>query len=1796
MEQIARLGLELDTTKFAAQPATRTLNDIRTSAKAAGESLDTMGNLADRAFRLFRGAVGASGIALGARQLVDYAEQWKVLEGRLKLVTNGSEELSRAQQRLFATAQNTRSAFQPTVELYTRIARSTTQLGATAAQVAQVVETTNKAIRVSGASSTEASAGLLQLGQALASGALRGDELNSVLEQLPRLAQAIADGIGVTVGQLRTLGAQGKLTSADVFKALLSQQQTVDAEFAQIPKTVSEAFTQVNNNVLRTVGTLNQMTGATTAVADALSAVAGNTGLVAGGLVALAARGLAPVLANTVQWTRGQIEATQAAKAEAEALALENAQIVEGLRLRRDALVAERTLAREKLANALAQRTRLSNVNFNGPYGIKALGERVATQETINAIYNPSDIANAKDVLKQSGEAVAAIDRELVPAMKTAEKTAAAAAGAVGVFGAGLKGLKAGAAGLIDFLGGSYVVAFTAAAGLLTYLASRENEATKYANEHVDAIDRKRAALDRENGVLRENADLTARLSPATRDATAGALAESSRRAQLARARDEASAVLGDVGLSFRQQFEVEFKTFFSGPSGLADRLKELEYQFRSGQVTAAQYVFALNNIGATNPKLAALTDDLIKQGLAAAAATDRVRELEGGVDKLSKTIQRLGTFGWAATAEPVTLPTYKSVDEFNAARLAQQRGAARIAAAAPQGPEAVELARRMNSVYAEAESAYKKLQEETTDAQLKQTSFTKALSEGMTTAHYYAAGLLDSAKATTNATVAADKLAEATQRAMARQRAMANLAREQGRDIYEARQRSVNARQDYDYTTSGASSRAIATEAEQYRAAQGILEHYKDEYGTLTAARRAAAAPEIEASNRRLAEKAQLEALADGYSKYFALVRSGADASRDAARTMSELPFIGPDGKNQVQRIRDAAQALDQVRNTMGPLATTTPQGQSAYNAVLAGLESRTRANGARSAAEAVERIGREANEEGLLSIARQKGIRAMEQYQVTLAGLNAVRGLEAGTTPEERTRVQQIAEQAERERQQRKYQEDAAERLPRILQNAATTARETLTGVLTNFIDGVPTAFERLAATVRRTLLQLAVDVTALKIGDRIFGKEGPRDFKTLVDKLLGENGALTAYRRPIGVAGAGLVGFGAGYAVGGMTSDRGTGAIGGALSGAASGAMIGSVIPGVGPAIGAVAGAVTGLVGGLIGSSKKAREEAKALDDARRQYARSFDAYQRAAAGLTGGVADAIRQNSTSATELARQAAGKYKGLKFDPRDDLSPDQLRQLAQQFTTTQSFLTGALRSFGQDLLKLADTAQRAQDRLQQEFRTNLASQLATAQGDPFASERVSLEEDQRKRLNDANAAGRDLNETLKLLADATSLYNLQLKDLANRQAAYAREQATTSAGYDTQIAAAAARQRGDVVGAAGLEAEQERRQQLDSYQALYNAGKLTAEQLTGLALVLSGKVDTALVEARRQLDGYWRELMARQAEALANPRLAEDLRRQAENEQKLAQAREYGAAALAAELQIEGLVADQIRRQRQQEDTSRQQDLQVRALAAIGQKDRAEALGLFARQQQEIFDAQQQGYGEAYLATLRYVQALEAQAQATERATQRAKENADTQNSFGVETLRLTGRSREADALAFTYQQQTFLDDLAKKLGDGTYTQATVDQGRLLAQLRAADFAEQQRNVVSAQTQVYGNSLGSLTSVEASRISDGFLSQTAVLREQSDYLKQIATNTVPLRDVGGGGAPVAAGSATKVVELRVVVDLRNVQGLSPDAAQAVGRGLAAGLTDQVNREMADVASDERRFAGAVVVVGNGPR
>jgi tape measure domain-containing protein len=246
----------------------------RRSAEDAKKSLTEIDKTAERAVAQLKKAAGALGIAFGLRGIQQAVDTYTLLDGRLKQVAGSSQAAAQAQTALFQIAQNARQTYAGTVDLYTRMARSSDQLGLSQTQLLSVTEAVSNATRLSNATQMAAAQAQNQLGQAFASGVLRGEELNSIMEQLPEVAKAIADGLGVPIGKLREMGQAGELSGRQVALALDSQREKLALLAGEIPTTIGGALTQLNNAFGMVVAGSNEAKSATAGIAGVLGEAA----------------------------------------------------------------------------------------------------------------------------------------------------------------------------------------------------------------------------------------------------------------------------------------------------------------------------------------------------------------------------------------------------------------------------------------------------------------------------------------------------------------------------------------------------------------------------------------------------------------------------------------------------------------------------------------------------------------------------------------------------------------------------------------------------------------------------------------------------------------------------------------------------------------------------------------------------------------------------------------------------------------------------------------------------------------------------------------------------------------------------------------------------------------------------------------------------------------------------------------------------------------------------------------------------------------------------------------------------------------------------------------------------------------------------------------------------------------------------------------------------------------------------------------------------------------------------------
>lgn len=249
----AQVTLSLDAQQYFAG-----LSRAGAEAKVAAGRISASFDAAATAARSLAGVFAAG---FSARAFVQAADSVTVLNNQLKLATGSQQEAVVAQAALFDIAQRSRVSFTELGGTYAQIARASGELGLSQTQLLTVTEAIGNAMTISGGDAGGMNAALMQLSQGLASGTLRGEELNSVMEQTPRLARALADGLGVPIGKLREMGAAGELTADKVIAALQSQAEVLRGEMAGSATTAAQSMQVLGNSATALAAELSDSLG-----------------------------------------------------------------------------------------------------------------------------------------------------------------------------------------------------------------------------------------------------------------------------------------------------------------------------------------------------------------------------------------------------------------------------------------------------------------------------------------------------------------------------------------------------------------------------------------------------------------------------------------------------------------------------------------------------------------------------------------------------------------------------------------------------------------------------------------------------------------------------------------------------------------------------------------------------------------------------------------------------------------------------------------------------------------------------------------------------------------------------------------------------------------------------------------------------------------------------------------------------------------------------------------------------------------------------------------------------------------------------------------------------------------------------------------------------------------------------------------------------------------------------------------------------------------------------------------------
>lgn len=222
---------------------------LSTFIQQLGISNNLLGVMQGTMGRLVGPLAAFAGISFSIHSYIAMSDQLKTIEGQIKNVVKSGKETKRVEEEIYAMAGRSRQSYAESANLFTSVARNASELGKSTDDILKFTEDVSNAMLLGGGSAASQQAALVQLGQALGSGTLRGDELNSIMEQAPKLAETIAKGMGTTIGSLRKLGSEGKLTAKDVFDAVRKQSDSLKKDLGNMPWTVAQASSRIRDSV-----------------------------------------------------------------------------------------------------------------------------------------------------------------------------------------------------------------------------------------------------------------------------------------------------------------------------------------------------------------------------------------------------------------------------------------------------------------------------------------------------------------------------------------------------------------------------------------------------------------------------------------------------------------------------------------------------------------------------------------------------------------------------------------------------------------------------------------------------------------------------------------------------------------------------------------------------------------------------------------------------------------------------------------------------------------------------------------------------------------------------------------------------------------------------------------------------------------------------------------------------------------------------------------------------------------------------------------------------------------------------------------------------------------------------------------------------------------------------------------------------------------------------------------------------------------------------------------------------------
>lgn len=452
----------IDTSQLAA--GSREIESMLNDLSGNMGRLEASVNRTERSISSMEGTMSSlSGVAKGlfaalsVQQVASYADAWTELNNKVANSVRTGETQTEVMQRIFDVSQATQSSLNGTATLYARLERGTRAYNTSAEDLVRLTTIINQGFAVSGATAQEAENAIIQLSQGIASGVLRGEEFNSVSEQGSRLMVALADSMGVSIGQLRAMAAQGQLTTDVVVKGLLSQGDAIGKEFANTTVSIAKGLQVAGNNVTKFFGENSTVKSFAAGFRDSVITISENLETLSGALIIVAG-----IMGSRYVG----------------ALAMSTAAKISDIAASRQQLIAENQQAQSALFAANAtQRKAFADKEA-------ALSSVALAQAEYNVAKGSAAEALALDALiaaksRASAASLSLAQAENAQAAASARAASAARAASVGV------GLARGALSLI----GGPAGAATLAAGAIFYFWQKAQQAREESIRFADSLD-----------------------------------------------------------------------------------------------------------------------------------------------------------------------------------------------------------------------------------------------------------------------------------------------------------------------------------------------------------------------------------------------------------------------------------------------------------------------------------------------------------------------------------------------------------------------------------------------------------------------------------------------------------------------------------------------------------------------------------------------------------------------------------------------------------------------------------------------------------------------------------------------------------------------------------------------------------------------------------------------------------------------------------------------------------------------------------------------------------------------------------------------------------------------------------------------------------------------------------------------------------------------------------------------------------------------------------------------------------